>query len=122
MSLGNIAVTTLFSSHRWSHFSRFPPGPYTMHKATTASAEGDMRATIGAFPPGQSLWTSCSLPCTFCLVDFVNELGSLSYGKLNFSFRALYEDELLIAASVGGLMPYDAEDSAGLPPVCGSSV
>lgn len=40
----------------------------------------------------------------------------LPTGALNFSSRAHRDDELSIAASEGGLLPSDADDSPGLPP------
>lgn len=50
------------------------------------------------------------------MVEFLDELGSSPEGELNISFRACEEGELSIAASEGGLMPSEVEDSAGLPP------
>lgn len=85
-----------------------------MHKGATASAVDDMRATMGAFPPGQSPWTSHLLSCTLRPVEFTDELGSSSYSEPNFSFGAPDENELSIAASEGG--PSDVEDLAGLQP------
>lgn len=40
----------------------------------------------------------------------MDEFDGSSFGEPNFSFRAPDEDELLIAALEGGLMPSDAED------------
>lgn len=40
----------------------------------------------------------------------MDEFDGLSFGEPNFSFRAPDEDELLIAALEGGLMPSDAWD------------
>lgn len=45
----------------------------------------------------------------------MDEFDGLSFGEPYFSFRAPDEDELLIAALEGGLMPSDAEDSTCLP-------
>lgn len=93
-----------------------------MHKVTASSAEGDMRITIGYFALSKSPRISLSSFCTLHLVEVLDELGGLSHCVPNFSFRAPDEDKLSIAALEGGLMPSNAEDLAGLPLGCDSSV
>lgn len=44
-----------------------------IHKSTSASTEGNMRATTGAFPPGQSPRTSRSSSCLLRPVELPDE-------------------------------------------------
>lgn len=84
---------------------------------TVASDQGEVRNTVQVFSPSDSLRTSCTLhPVKFPSEFDVASLNVASYGVHKILFRASDEDELSIAASEGGFMPSDMEDSAGLPP------
>lgn len=86
-------------------------GPSGLHKAASVSAEGDMRATTGAFPPGQ--FHGPPIPCHACCapVQLLDEFN------VELSFGARHEDKVSIAASGGGHLPSDAEESTGLQPL-----
>lgn len=84
-----------------------------MHKALATNNQGDLRATTGAF------LTPTYLPFLILLlrpVEFPDEFNVVLHDAAEFSFGAPDEDELSIATSGDGLMPSNAEDSAGLPP------
>lgn len=69
------------------------------------------RVSTGIIPAGLPF-----LSTPVSLAEFLDELGSSPEGELNISFGACEEGELSIAASEGGRMPSEVEDSAGLPP------
>lgn len=93
-----------------------PDFPPAWTEAAAASAEGDLGIPMEDNLPGTSSRTSHSPVRLVPLVEFPDELGSSAGGKLNFSFEPPEGDEVSIPASEGGLMPSDAEGSAGLPP------
>lgn len=74
-----------------------------------------MRATTRVFPPGQS--PQGFLSRMLHSGELPDEFDIASHDAPDFSFRALDEDELSTAASEGGPVPSDMEDSTGLPPL-----
>lgn len=80
----------------------------------SASALGVLRATLRSSPLGQSLRISHS-SCSSCSVRLPGDSAVSSDGVPSFSFIALIEDQMLIAASGDGLLSSEGEDSAGLP-------
>lgn len=108
-------VDTLFSGQKDSHF-RCSLSISAMHKAVVASTEGDIRSTMGGFPPSQSPRHPIPHHAHCARVEFLDEIGGSSQGEPNFSFGALDDDKLLIAVSESWLMLSNAEDSAELPP------
>ncbi len=78
----------------------------------SASALGDLRVTVRAFPPGQSPRTFHSSRSS-CSVRLPGDSAVPSHGV---SFGAPLEDQMSIAASGDGQSSSEDENSAGLPP------
>ncbi len=86
-----------------------------MSREPSASALGDLRVTVRAFPPGQSPRTFHS-SCSSCSVRLPGDSAVPSHGVPSVSFGALIEDQMSIAASGDGQSSSEDEDSAWLPP------
>ncbi len=80
----------------------------------SASALGDLRVTVRAFPPGQSPQTFHSSRSS-CSVWLPGDSAVPSHGVPSVSFGALIEDQMSIAASGDGQSSSEDEDSAELP-------
>ncbi len=81
----------------------------------SASALGDLRVTVRAFPLGQSQRTFHS-SCRSCSVWLPGDSAVPSHGVPSVSFGTPIEDQMSIAASGDGQASSEDEDSAGLPP------
>ncbi len=81
----------------------------------SASALGDLRVTVRAFPPGQSPRTFHSSRSS-CSVRLPGDSAVPSHGVPSVSFGAPIEDQMSIAASVDGQSSSEDEDSAKLHP------
>ncbi len=81
----------------------------------SASALGDLRVTVRAFPPGQSPRTFHSSRSS-CSVQLPGDSAVPSHGLPSVSFGAPIEDQMLIAASGDGQSSSEDEDLVGLPP------
>ncbi len=81
----------------------------------SASALGNLRVTVRAFPPGQSPRTFHSSRRS-CSVRLPGDSAVPSLGVPSISFGVPIEDQMSIAASGDGQSSSEDEDSAGLPP------
>ncbi len=81
----------------------------------SASALGDLRVTVRAFPPGQSPRTFHSSRSS-CSVWLPGDSAVPSHGVPSVSFGAPIEDQMSIVASGDGQSSSENEDSAVLPP------
>ncbi len=81
----------------------------------SASALGDLRVTVRAFPPDQSPRTFHSSRSS-CSVRLPGDSAVPSHGVSSVSFGAPIEDQMSITASGDGQSSSEDEDSAGLPP------
>lgn len=81
------------------------------------SAEGDLSSASRARSLGESLWTSRASARSFPQLQLPSEIGGSPLGEFNISFRAPEDEEFSIAALEDELLPLDAEDSPGLPPL-----
>ncbi len=80
------------------------PGFSATSRGPSASALGDLRVTVRAFPPGQSLRTS-NFSRSSCSVQLPSDSAVPSHGVPSVSFGTSIED----------LMSSEDEDLAGLP-------
>lgn len=78
---------------------------------TLVNIQGDLWIIVGACSLSESPWPSYSC-FPLQAVEFLAVVAGASHGGPSISFGAPEEDQMLIAASEGGLETYGEEDSA----------